>query len=647
MAVYKTGANRKPQIWAISYKSLSRLIRAIISSYAAVADIRIIDNKLFDEAVAAARELVEAGEVDAFLSAGANGAFLRDAVDAPVALIKVSGFDILRALLRARQISERVALVTYQEISAELEEIKQLLKLDVAQRSYKTIEDAIVAFKDLAAHGYTVIVGSSLIVDLAERSGLTGIFLYSETAVRQALDDAVEMARVARIEEARRERLNAILRHLQEGVVAVDMEQRIEAINPAMESLLGVSADWSIGKRLSEIAPQLALEPVLRSGAQELGRVLKLGGRTIVVNRIPIREHGSQTGAVVTCQDSATIHRADRSLRVQARARAATARYQLAQILGSSPAITEAKAIALQYTKVDSTVLITGESGTGKELFAQGIHNSSRRRNGPFIAVNCAALPESLLESELFGYEEGTFTGGRRGGKPGLFESAHGGTLFLDEVGEMPLALQTRLLRVLQEREVVRLGGIDPIPVDVRVIAATHRHLRDSVAAGRFREDLYYRLNILHLYLPPLRERLEDLPELAARFLDVALRRCGAHRSSAEILESLLPRLQAYSWPGNIRELENVLERVAVLYGGLGVSVEPSEPLLRRIVPELFTDALAPLQAPGRSLKALRKSAELAEIRRTIQECGGDQTAAAMRLGISKTTLWRKLRHPA
>jgi propionate catabolism operon transcriptional regulator len=289
---------------------------------------------------------------------------------------------------------------------------------------------------------------------------------------------------------------------------------------------------------------------------------------------------------------------------------------------------------------VDATVLIGGESGTGKERFAQGIHNASRRAAAPFVAVNCAAFAESLLESELFGYEEGAFTGARRGGKPGLFEAAHTGTLFLDEIGEMPQALQAKLLRVLQEKEVLRVGGTEPTPVDVRIIAATHRDLRGLVEEGAFRADLFYRLNILNLHLPALRERPGDILLLAAHFLAAALGRLQLAPATGGLPPSLTPLLAAYRWPGNIRELENVIERIAVFYGAGDPTAGEGE-ALRSVVPELFVrDEGSGTPDLGR----IARSGEQAHIRAVLDECGGDRGAAAQRLGISRTTLWRKLR---
>ncbi len=622
----------KPKIWVVGF-SLTGFLPDIIPDYAAQADIRVV-NKLFEEGEQAARELLAAGEADVFIAAGANGAYLKARLDAPVVLVKVSGFDILHALQKARESSGPIAVFSYQAISAELEEVKELLRLDIEQCHYTTAEDARVSVQRLKEAGFRVIVGSSLVASIAREAGLDAVFLYSAQAVRAAVEDAIDMARVARVEEARRDWLNSILHHLDEAVVAVDRDERVQSVNPAMAELLGISVEWALGRPLREIAPELSLAGTLRSGEADLERIEKLGRRTVVVNRLPIREHGEQAGAVLTCRDAGAIQRADRSLRSAGRPRHLKARFRLEQILGDSSVIRAAREAAARYAKVDSTVLVTGESGTGKELFAQGIHNASQRRNGPFVAINCAAVAETLLESELFGYEEGAFTGSRKGGKAGLIEGAHTGTLFLDEIGELPLPLQAKLLRVVQEKEVLRLGANDPTPVDLRIVAATNRDLRRMVAEGRFREDLFYRLNILNLHLPPLRGRPQDIPALAARFLGAALAPARCDR----VLAKWLPHLTAYPWPGNIRELENVVERLTVFWGEEGA---PDEALLKSAVPELFEGRNAP---PAADLKGASRSREQAYIRQVLAECGGDQGAAAKRLGISRTTLWRRLK---
>ncbi|WP_126429437.1 sigma 54-interacting transcriptional regulator [Brevibacillus marinus] len=323
-------------------------------------------------------------------------------------------------------------------------------------------------------------------------------------------------------------------------------------------------------------------------------------------------------------------------------------RYSFADIRGNSPNIVALKEQALQVAKSDSTILIRGESGTGKEVLAQAIHQASPRRQGPFVAINCAAIPESLLESELFGYEEGAFTGAKKGGKPGRFELAKGGTLFLDEIGDMPLHLQAKLLRVLQERRIERIGGAESIRVDVRVIAATHKDLETMIVRQQFREDLFFRLNVIPLYVPPLRERKEDLYDLIQFYMKWFGQRLGKEpkRFSASALKALF----AYHWPGNIRELENVIEYIVNLEIGDLVTVSSLPASIRQAqAPE--TEAAGEM-GPVRARQpdelpelAIRKSEEhliLQALSRYGKSTEGKKKAARA-LGISLATLYRRL----
>jgi len=320
------------------------------------------------------------------------------------------------------------------------------------------------------------------------------------------------------------------------------------------------------------------------------------------------------------------------------------AKYGLNDLRGDSDAMQSVRHAIALFARSPATVLIQGETGTGKELAAQAIHRESARPRGahrPFVAVNCGAIAESLLESELFGHEEGAFTGSRRGGHAGLFEAAHGGTLFLDEIGEMPLALQTRLLRVLEEREVVRVGGTRPIPVEVRIVSATHCDLEARVREGKFRADLFYRLSVLRLALPPLRERREDIVPLAEWCLKHALAALGARPHAnlhAELAgcETLLIR---HAWPGNVRELRNLMQRAALFLAAQPLQALSSA-LLLAAAPELGNAASA---EPVPTLDS-GKQQSAADV---LARFKGDRAAAAKHLGISRTTLWRRLREPS
>ncbi|BBN55137.1 propionate catabolism operon regulatory protein PrpR [Pseudomonas chlororaphis subsp. aurantiaca] len=627
---------------------LAEVVAGLITDYTDETHIQVLDTSVH-EVLEVARGLERRDEVDVFICAGATAAYLRKHLTRPVLSMRIGGADLLRALGQARTHSSQVAILSYNRINADLEAMSELFTVQVHQASYTTLEEARLAVEHAAGCGCRSIIGSSTVVELAEQAGLQGVLSLSADTVRKALEEALGILNSQRIETAKRQHLNAVLRHIPAGVAAVDNQGVVQSLNPALALLLELPASAALGRPLQELCPELDLEQALRDGGGEENRVIRLGAHSVVSNLLPIMEDGQRTGMVLTCQDITSVQRADQRIRSSRRPGAFIAKYQLKQISGSSLANLEMLRLAERFALTDSTILITGESGTGKELLAQGIHNASRRPHGPFVAINCAAFPESLLESELFGYEEGAFSGSRKGGKPGLFEVAHRGTLFLDEIGDMPVSLQTRLLRILQEREVLRLGGTEPIAIDVRIIAATHQDLRGAIEVGSFRTDLYYRLNILRLQTTPLRERREDIA-LIAHNISQRLLVSGQPQGADAMPAKLLPYLTAYTWPGNVRELENILERALLSAQELIRDGNIDEKCLARLIPELFEQPEAPSfsqhshQQEMKDLRTVSKAAERQHVLQALEACDGNLDEAARQLGISRSTLWRRLR---
>lgn len=627
---------------------LAEVVAGLITDYTDETHIQVLDTSVH-EALEVAKGLERRDEVDVFICAGATAAYLRKHLTRPVLSMRIGGADLLRALGQARTHSSQVAILSYNSINADLEAMSELFTVQVHQASYTTLEEARLAVEHAAGLGCRSIIGSSTVVELAEQAGLHGVLSLSADTVRKALEEALGILDSQRIETAKRQHLNAVLRHIPAGVAAVDNQGVVQSLNPALALLLDLPASAALGRPLQELCPELDLEQALRDGVGEENRVIRLGAHSVVSNLLPIMEDGQRTGMVLTCQDITSVQRADQRIRSSRRPGAFIAKYQLKQISGSSLANLEMLRLAERFALTDSTILITGESGTGKELLAQGIHNASRRPHGPFVAINCAAFPESLLESELFGYEEGAFSGSRKGGKPGLFEVAHRGTLFLDEIGDMPVSLQTRLLRILQEREVLRLGGTEPIAIDVRIIAATHQDLRGAIEVGSFRTDLYYRLNILRLQTTPLRERREDIA-LIAHNISQRLLVSGQPQGADAMPAKLLPYLTAYTWPGNVRELENILERALLSAQELIRDGNIDEKCLARLIPELFEQPEAPSfsqhshQQEMKDLRTVSKAAEQQHVLQALEACDGNLDEAARQLGISRSTLWRRLR---
>ncbi len=423
---------------------------------------------------------------------------------------------------------------------------------------------------------------------------------------------------------------NTLLETISDGILAVDNNGIITQLNSCGGKILGADPKLSLGKHIASVAKKPgAILQVLSTGVEyrDHEMVNEDTGKRVNQSVAPLRD---DTGRTIGALSILREHRERQSGR---RAGSLTARYVLDDIIGESESVKMAKKWAQIAAGSPSTVLLTGESGTGKELFAQAIHNGSSRKDRPFIAINCAALPDTLIESELFGYEEGSFTGSKKGGQAGKFELANGGTIFLDEIGDIPLYTQVKLLRVIQEKKISRIGSSGEINVDIRIVAATHKDLKEEVHKGNFRKDLYYRLNVITINIASLRERMDDLQLLAKHFVNkLSLK---LNRKNISITEDFFDRLKTYSWPGNIRELENAIERALNLLSDNGVLVPE---LLHFDVPvatkidERFTEV--------KSLKDIERDA----IVQALNIYKGNILKVSAKLGVGRNTLYRKIK---
>ncbi len=428
-----------------------------------------------------------------------------------------------------------------------------------------------------------------------------------------------------------------ILDSINEGVFTVDPEWRITTFNRAAERITGVRRQDAIGRPCSEVFRASVCEqscPLKRT--IETGRpILNATARitSAAGEQIPVRistalvknSDGAVTGGVETFQDLSHVEQLRKEL---------DSRYTFEDIVGRSAAMRALFEVLPRVAESESTVLIEGASGTGKELFARAIHSLSRRKNKRFVAVNCAALPDSLLESELFGYKAGAFTDARRD-KPGRFALADGGTIFLDEIGDISPAMQVRLLRVLQERVVEPLGAVEPVKVDVRVVCATNKDVAELVRRGSFREDLYYRIRVIALKLPALRDRREDIPLLADRIVAKFNRLQG--KDIAGVSEDVLVRLMEHDFPGNVRELENIIEQAFVLCRGGWIE-------MRHLPPEMRPAGTEEAGVGGSTnLRAMERHL----IEAALKRHNGNRSRAARELGIDASTLYRKLKAAA
>ncbi|MDA8210840.1 MAG: sigma-54-dependent Fis family transcriptional regulator [Clostridia bacterium] len=471
--------------------------------------------------------------------------------------------------------------------------------------------------------------------------------LVGAIAIFQDLTDLEQVARELETVKALNRTLDTVLNIIYDGIVVVDEHGKITLANRALTDFLNVSPEVVIGKYVTEVMEETRLHIVARTGVPETSDVMNIQGKPLVVSRLPIIKEGKVVGAVgkAVFPQLAEVKELAEKLRFledkvtyyqEVLEKTKTAQDIMKDMIAESPAMKKIKQEIVMVAGSASTVLLTGESGTGKEVVAHAIHLCSDRCDGPFVKVNCAAIPENLLEAEIFGYEAGAFTGALKSGKPGRFELANGGTIFLDEIGDMSFPLQAKLLRVLQEREFERVGGTKNIKVNVRILAATNKDLNRAITEGNFREDLYYRLNVINLHLPPLRERPEDIEPLIIFFTNKydSILKAGIQGISTEALEILLN----YAWPGNIRELENVIER-AVNYARPGL-IQVTH------LPSRIISAVRQADSGKTKTKSYRDKLDQAEremILSALEQAKGNKTKAAKLLNLSRSRLYVKM----
>jgi PAS domain S-box-containing protein len=440
--------------------------------------------------------------------------------------------------------------------------------------------------------------------------------------------------------------LEEALGHAYEGLIITDPDGIILKTNQAYADFLGLRLDQMIGRHVTEVVENTRMHLVARTGVAEIAHMQRIRGHEMICSRIPIFEKGKLVAVVgkIMFRDIDDLFAMTSHFRTLKKEldyyktelnQQLGARYSFETIAGRNEQLERVKALGRKVAHGDTTVLLVGESGTGKELFAHAIHVESERALRPFVKVNCAAIPAALFESELFGYKEGAFTGARTRGKKGKFALADGGTLFLDEISELPLTMQVKLLRVLQEREVEPVGADRPEPVDVRIVAATNRRLEPLLEQGTFRHDLYYRLNVVKLDIPPLRERRDDLPLLTERLLRQLERETGVPVEGLDPAAEAV--LRAYAWPGNVRELRNVLEQALYVKGG---NIIGPRDLPRALLASVEGD---PSGLGRPTLKSLLRQAEQDLIRTALRDAEGDRSEAAQRLGISRSSIYAKI----
>jgi PAS domain S-box-containing protein len=561
--------------------------------------------------------------------AGTALAIKQSQLNIAVVEIPITSFDIIRAVKEANLFEKKIAIVTYSAMVLGIDSLDEFFGITIRQYtlSYgQSFEKAVLeAFQD----GAEVILGGARVIAAANRQGIPcSLIKVGKESLLQAAREARLIQQALEIETAKRGFFSTILDYAYDGIVTIDKEHRITAFNPAAQKLIKTNRAKALGHPVETVLPQLQLDSVSDKKKADIHRIIDLNGVRIMCNKVPIVVNNKSFGAVATFQDIGKIQQMEAIIRQEIYARGHIAKFNFTDIVGKSSEIATAIEAAKDFAVTNYSILILGETGTGKEVFAQSIHNKSQRATGPFVAINCAALPAPILESELFGYVGGAFTGASKEGKPGLFEVAHGGTIFLDEIGEMDYINQGRLLRVLQEKTVVRLGSHKVLPIDVRVIAATNKNLDLLISENKFRDDLYYRLNVLSLDLPPLRNRQGDIRLYTEVFLHEFSSDSG---QNFKLTRDAMQFLEEYSWPGNIRELRNIMQRIA--------ATAKTESITSAILSGMTRQKKSSLPSPSTKNDRLVR-----EIKTALEETRGNYTAAAKLLGIHRMTLHRRMK---
>jgi PAS domain S-box-containing protein len=556
-------------------------------------------------------------------------------IGVPIVEIRSSPFDLIESLSMIMEKEGPLAIIGYSNVINNYDKkfLKKLLKADLTIINLGENDDVKEVVSSCAAQGYSVFLGDAIVKNVCDDAGYDCYLQQSgSSAIQAAMDEALRICAALKQELEQARRLRIVIDFVHDGIIAVNGYGTVILFNAIAHNLLGVKEEDILGESIETLS-HLPFVRKIKEGDQIVDQTFRLESRLLSVSAIPVSMETDSFGYVIIIRDVQELQAWEQKLRLALSDKGFVARHTFDSIVYKSTEIAHSISIAKKFSRYTASVLIEGESGVGKELFAQSIHNHGIHRKGPFVAVNCAVLPRSLIESELFGYVEGAFTGSRKGGKAGYFELAHKGTLFLDEISELPLDMQAQLLRVIQEKQVMRLGDVRIIPVEVRLICATNKNLVAMAQQGLFRKDLLFRINTLSLYIPPLSRRLDDIDILAVHFLEEF---CKTYNKA---INGFSPKavswLRMHHYEGNVRELRGMIERAVIICEGNMICL--SDLQSSRGEDEGFPS----VSTPG--LPATLSDLEKEHIHRVLTDNKGSMSKTAAALGISRSTLWRKI----
>lgn len=571
--------------------------------------------------------------------------------------IPTSGADIILAVLNCmtQHHKKNIAILGNKTIIDSCHYLERLFS-DVTFQycRIKDRSDVRNCIENAIVKGAEAFIGGGTTCRIATQLNLPSTLIQTgPEAIAKSLDIAIQLVEETRHEHEQFDRISKIMKYSYSGIIATNAKGIITSINQKACDIFHTTEKEAIGQPFSLFVPQSDITALISENRILLDEIYKMRYGIITLSCVPLTSKTESSGTVITCQEARELQKTEAKLRKKILERGFIAKYHFDDIIYKDKVMDLLIQKAKRFSQNESNVFIYGQTGVGKELFAQSIHNASHRKNGPFVAINCAALPEQLLESELFGYVEGAFTGASKNGKIGLFEAAHHGTIFLDEIGDMSLKLQGRLLRVLQEKEIVRLGGDHVIPIDVRVISATNKDLNEESHLGNFRSDLMYRLDVLKIVIPPLRKRKHDIIPLCLYFMEEICKAEGIPVFT-DIDKEARTLLQNYPWHGNIRQLRNVVQRICVLCESevvsAAITAEALElPLVQdaHTLPSDYPSKNECLQNPHSenfSREEMQTALSEREIIEKVLEANQfHKGKTAAQLGIDRSTLWRKM----
>lgn len=574
--------------------------------------------------------------VQVIISRGGTYSILKKAYQIPVVEIKVDAYDIIESYKSIKDSNESLGIVGFKNVIYGFDILEKILNNKITKIEIKKEENIYSVIEKYRKEGIKTYIGDTTVTKIVDELNCKGIVIESsDENILRAIEEANEIITAIKVEKERRLKLEAMTNFVHDGIITVDEYCEVTIFNKSAEKILGIKQEDALFRNIKDVIPETLLPKVIETMKPQIGEIQNLGKNKIIVNRVPIIVDGEIKGAVSTFQDSEEISSYEHKIRRSMINNGFATRYKFEDIIYKSDKMKACIDEAKKYSLYDAPIIIHGESGVGKELFAQSIHNNSIRSRQPFVAVNCAAIPPSLIESEFFGYEEGAFTGAMRKGKMGVFELAHGGTIFLDEISEIPLELQGRLLRVLQEKQIIRIGGNKVIPIDVKVISASNKDLEDMIENSKFRADLYFRINILSLYIPSLKERKEDIVKLSEFFINKYSTRYN--KTPMNITPEIEELLLQTNYKGNVRELEGIIERCVITdsFSSLKkLSINKEDRTIRnnKSNNNLMDEVL--------DLRELEKK----YIEKVYKENMGNTTKTCEILKITRSTLWRKLK---